>query len=39
VTLEGPAVIEEYASTTVLFPGDDCRVVESGEMLIDIAGA
>ena len=24
--IEGPAVIEEYASTTVLFPGDRCSV-------------
>lgn len=34
--VEGPAVIEEYASTTVLFPGDRARVAETGELVVDV---
>jgi len=36
VTLEGPAVIEEYASTTVLFPGDRLRVADTGELIVTV---
>jgi N-methylhydantoinase A len=32
----GPAVIEEYASTTVLFPGDVASPVQSGELIVHI---
>ncbi len=32
----GPAIIQEYASTTVLFPGDRAKVAVSGELLIHI---
>ena len=32
--LEGPAVIEEYSSTTVLMPGDRARVGALGEIVI-----
>jgi N-methylhydantoinase A len=33
--IAGPALIQEYASTTVLLPGDECRVDEFGNL--DIA--
>jgi N-methylhydantoinase A len=33
----GPAIIQEYACTTVLFPGDKATIAESGELLITIA--
>lgn len=33
----GPAIIQEYACTTVLFPGDRATVTESGELVITIA--
>ena len=36
--IEGPAVIQEYASTTVLFPGDACVVAPTGEIVITVAG-
>ncbi len=32
--IDGPAIIQEYASTTVLFPGDRVEVTVSGELLI-----
>ena len=32
--IEGPAIIQEYASTTVLFPHDRAEVTMSGELLI-----
>jgi N-methylhydantoinase A len=34
--VEGPAVIEEYASTTLLHPGDVARCAPTGELLIEI---
>jgi N-methylhydantoinase A len=36
MTIEGPAVIEEYASTTVLFPGDRVRVADTGELIVSV---
>ena len=36
--IEGPAVIQEYASTTLLFPQDHAEVTHSGELLIRLAG-
>ena len=36
VEIEGPAVIEEYASTTVLFPGDTLRVADTGELIVTV---
>jgi N-methylhydantoinase A len=36
--VSGPAIIWEYASTTVLFEGDELTVAGSGELLIDIGG-
>lgn len=35
----GPAVIEEYGSTTILFPGDSATVAPTGELLIRVGGA
>jgi N-methylhydantoinase A len=37
--IEGPAVIQEYASTTVLFPEDRAEVTPSGELLIRLGPA
>lgn len=36
--IAGPAVIQEYASTTLLFPEDIAEVARSGELLIRLAG-
>jgi N-methylhydantoinase A len=35
-TVNGPAVVQEYASTTVLFAGDNLTVAPSGELIIRI---
>jgi N-methylhydantoinase A len=32
----GPALVSEYASTTVLFPGDDLTVAGTGELVISL---
>jgi len=32
----GPALVSEYGSTTVLFPGDDLTVAGTGELLISL---
>jgi N-methylhydantoinase A len=37
--LIGPAVVQEYASTTLLFPGDRLRIAASGELLIHLREA
>jgi N-methylhydantoinase A len=37
-TVSGPAIIWEYASTTVLFGGDELTVAPSGELIIRIGG-
>ena len=34
--IQGPAIIQEYASTTVVFPGDQVEVAPTGEMIIHI---
>jgi N-methylhydantoinase A len=36
VTVDGPCVIEEYASTTVLFAGDSLTMAPTGEMIIKV---
>jgi N-methylhydantoinase A len=36
-TITGPALIEEYASTTVIFPGDRLEVSPQGDLVITIA--
>jgi N-methylhydantoinase A len=33
----GPAIIQEYASTTVIFPGDRLGVAETGELVIHLS--
>ena len=37
--IDGPALIEEYASTTVLWPGDRLEVDPYGSLHISVAGA
>jgi N-methylhydantoinase A len=37
--VRGPALIQEYASTTVLFEGDRCVVSSTGELLITLGSA
>ncbi len=34
--IDGPALIEEYASTTVLLPGDKLKVDEFGNLVIEV---
>ena len=37
--MNGPAIIQEYASTTVLFPQDHAEVARSGELVIQVGEA
>jgi N-methylhydantoinase A len=37
LVVEGPCLIQEYGSTTVIFPGDRCEVAESGDLIIRLA--
>jgi N-methylhydantoinase A len=39
VALDGPCVIEEYASTTVLFAGDTATMAPTGELIIKVGQA
>jgi N-methylhydantoinase A len=34
--VEGPCVIEEYGSTTILFAGDRLEIAETGELIISV---
>ena len=34
--IEGPALIQEYASTTVMFEGDRCVVSDTGELVVTL---
>jgi N-methylhydantoinase A len=36
--IDGPALIEEHASTTVLHPGDTCKVDAFGNLVISVGG-
>jgi N-methylhydantoinase A len=36
--ITGPAIVQETATTTLLWPGDRCRVAETGELIIQVAG-
>jgi N-methylhydantoinase A/oxoprolinase/acetone carboxylase beta subunit len=36
--IDGPAIIQEYASTTALFPQDHAEVTASGELLVHVGG-
>ena len=38
-SIDGPAVISEYASTTLLFEGDRLTVTETGELIIRIGAS
>jgi N-methylhydantoinase A/oxoprolinase/acetone carboxylase beta subunit len=33
---DGPALVQEYASTTVIFGGDHCKVTDTGELVITL---
>jgi N-methylhydantoinase A len=35
---EGPALIQEHGTTTVLFQGDVCTVADTGELIIAVGG-
>jgi N-methylhydantoinase A len=35
-TVLGPALVQEYASTTVMFAGDSCTVADTGELIISV---
>lgn len=37
--IDGPALISEYASTTVMFPGDKLAVADTGELIISVGQA
>jgi N-methylhydantoinase A len=37
--VSGPALIQEHGTTTVLFENDQCRVADSGELIITIGAA
>ncbi len=37
--VNGPALIQEYASTTVMFEGDRCEVADTGELVITLGKA
>jgi N-methylhydantoinase A len=38
MTVDGPALIREYGSTTVFFAGDRCTVASTGELIIEVGG-
>ena len=38
ITIEGPALIEEHASTTVLHPGDTLEVDQYGNLIVTVEG-
>jgi N-methylhydantoinase A len=37
--IDGPALVSEYASTTVIFPGDRLAVADTGELIISVGQA
>jgi N-methylhydantoinase A len=37
--IDGPALVSEYASTTVIFPGDKLAVADTGELIISVGPA
>lgn len=37
--IDGPALIQEYASTTVMFNGDSCVVADTGELIITVGSS
>ena len=38
-TIDGPAIVEDPDSTTVILPGDIARISPTGSIIIDIAGS
>jgi len=36
--IDGPAIVQEHGTTTVLFAGDRCSVAPSGELIIEVGG-
>jgi N-methylhydantoinase A len=36
--ITGPALIQEHGTTTVMFPGDRCKVAATGELIIEVEG-
>ena len=38
-TIEGPALVVEYGTTTVIFPGDSLKVADTGELIISLRKA
>jgi N-methylhydantoinase A len=36
--IDGPALIQEHGTTTVLFKGDRCKVALSGELIVAVGG-
>ena len=36
---DGPALVSEYASTTVIHPGDKVAVADTGELIITVGHA
>jgi N-methylhydantoinase A len=36
--ISGPAIVQEHGTTTVLFDGDSCKVVPSGELVVEVGG-
>ena len=37
-TITGPAIVQEHGTTTAMFPGDICKVMPSGELIIEVGG-
>jgi N-methylhydantoinase A len=37
--IDGPALIQEHGTTTVLFAADRCTVAPSGELVVTVGGA
>ncbi len=35
---DGPAIVQEHGTTTVMFAGDSCAVAETGELIITVGG-
>ena len=37
--IDGPALVVEYGTTTVIFPGDHLKVADTGELVISVRSA
>jgi N-methylhydantoinase A len=37
-TFNGPAIVQEHGTTTVMFAGDICTVADTGELIITVGG-